>query len=301
MIVISAMYHFVTLDNYRELQPVLLKLCQENKIKGTLLLAHEGINGTVAGSREGIDNLYKFLELDGRFEGKSCKESFAEKMPFYRLKIKLKKEIVTIGVKTVDPNEHVGEYIEPKDWNDVISDPNTILIDTRNDYEIGIGTFKGAVDPRTTNFREFPEYVKKELSQYKNTDKKIAMYCTGGIRCEKSTAYLLDEGFDNVCHLKGGILNYFKEVPEDKSLWDGECFVFDGRVSVDHNLNPGTYEQCYACRWPVSAEEQKDEKYQPGISCPRCYDNLPETTKARAVERQKQIVLAKERGEQHIG
>jgi UPF0176 protein len=298
MLVVAALYKFVTLDDYKILQSVLKELCEANKIKGTLLLAQEGINGTVAGPREGIDNLVAFFEKDRRFDGLEYKESFAQTYPFLRLKIRLKKEIVTLGVPGVSPTKEVGRYVDPKEWNELINDPEVILIDTRNDYEVKIGTFKGAINPKTETFTEFPGFVKKNLDPQKH--KKIAMMCTGGIRCEKASSYMLSEGFEEVYHLKGGILKYLETVPEAESTWEGECFVFDQRVSVKHNLDLGSYDQCHGCRLPISADDKKSPHYSPGVNCPHCYDQ-PLEKKKRAIERHKQVQLAEARNQIHLG
>ncbi|WP_354622739.1 rhodanese-related sulfurtransferase [Psychromonas sp. MME2] len=297
--IVCALYRFVALENYQEIQQPLLAIMMANQIKGTLLLANEGINGTIAGSREGVDKLMNWLKSDPRFADISCKESFSEENPFYRTKVKLKKEIVTMGVAGIDPNRVVGSYVQAKDWNALISDPEVLLVDTRNDYEISIGTFRNAVDPKTTNFREFPDYVKHNLDPAKH--KKVAMFCTGGIRCEKSTAYLKEQGFDEVYHLQGGVLKYLEEIPQEESLWQGECFVFDNRVSVNHQLEKGQYDQCHGCRLPISATDKQSDKYIPGIACPHCYGQLSDQQKLRFSEREKQIALAKLRGEAHIG
>lgn len=298
-IVVTALYKFVSLPDYVDLREPLIQQMQSQEIKGTLLLAEEGINGTVAGSRAGIDSLLGYLRSDQRFADIEVKESLTDEMPFLRSKVKLKKEIVTMGVPGTDPTLVNGQRVDPKDWNALISDPEVILIDTRNDYECSIGSFKNAINPETKTFREFPDYVKENLDPEKH--KKVAMFCTGGIRCEKSTNYLLNQGFDQVFHLNGGILKYLEEVPKEESLWEGECFVFDGRVSVDHDLEEGLYEQCFACRHPISIEDRQSEKYQEGISCPFCYDTMTEEKKARFMSRQHQIELAKERDEKHIG
>lgn len=297
--VIAAMYKFVRLPDYHELREPLLDFCNEQGIKGTLLLAKEGINGTVAGSREAIDNLLTYLKRDERFLGIEHKESYDETQPFYRMKVKLKKEIVTMGVEDIDPNHIVGTYVEPQDWNALISDPDVILIDTRNYYEYNIGTFEGAINPETTTFREFPQYIAEHLD--KNKHKKVAMFCTGGIRCEKSTAYVKQQGFEEVYHLKGGILKYLEDVPQDQSKWQGECFVFDNRVAVNHDLEKGSYDQCHGCRHPITEEDKQSEKYLLGVACPRCYDDQSEEQRQRFMERQKQIQLAKQRNEEHIG
>lgn len=298
-IIVAAMYKFVSLPDYVEIHSRLLPHMLKNEVKGTLLLAEEGINGTVAGSREAINSLLEFLKKDGRFEGLSYKESITTEMPFMRTRVKLKKEIVTMGVVGTDPTTLNGQRVDPKDWNDLISDPEVILIDTRNDYEIGIGTFKNAISPETETFREFPDYVKQNLDPEKH--KKVAMFCTGGIRCEKSTNYLLSQGFDQVFHLNGGVLKYLEEIPQEESLWEGECFVFDGRVSVDHNLEEGLYEQCFACRMPLSEKERESDKYQKGIACPHCYDKVSDEQRERFAERQRQIEFSKSRNEEHLG
>jgi UPF0176 protein len=297
--IVAALYKFATLNDYQAIQPSLLNFCVTHHIKGTLLLAEEGINGTVAGSRADIDALILYLKQDHRLADLEHKESFADEMPFYRMKVRLKKEIVTLGVEGIDPNNKVGTYVKPQDWNALISDPDVILIDTRNDYEYDIGTFKGAIDPKTTTFREFPDYVSKNLDNKQH--KKVAMFCTGGIRCEKASAYMMEQGFEEVYHLQGGILKYLEEVPPEESLWQGECFVFDQRVSVRHGLALGDYDQCHACRHPLSPAEMQSEAYVPGISCSYCFDKLSEEKRASVTERQKQIALAKQRGEAHIG
>lgn len=298
-VVVCALYKFVQLDNYEALREPLRITLEDNGIRGTLLLASEGINGTVAGSREGIDAMLAWLDQQPGLENIVYKESYDEAMPFYRTKVKLKKEIVTMGVEGVDPRKVVGTYVKPKDWNALISDPDVILIDTRNDYEFQIGTFENAVNPKTETFREFPQYVKDNLDPEKN--KKVAMFCTGGIRCEKSTAYLKEQGFEEVYHLEGGILKYLEEVPEEETMWKGECFVFDNRVSVNHKLEKGEYDQCHACRMPITEEEKQDERFEQGVSCPHCFDKYTDEQRRRFVERERQVQLAKERGEAHIG
>lgn len=298
-IVVCALYKFVILEDYQQLKEPLLNLLLNHQVKGTLLLAQEGINGTIAGSIEAINAVKQWLASDGRFENISFKESYHQTNPFHRTKVKLKKEIVTMGVENIDPKEIVGTYVQAKDWNTLISDPDVLLIDTRNDYEVHIGTFKHAVNPNTETFREFPQYVKDNLDAKKH--KKVAMFCTGGIRCEKSTAYLKQEGFEEVYHLDGGILKYLEEVPENESLWEGECFVFDNRVAVNHKLEKGQYDQCNACRLPITEEDQLHEHYMEGVSCANCYEKLSPQQRQRFSERQKQIKLAKSRGEHHIG
>jgi len=298
-VVVSALYKFVTLEDYEALREPLLNACIEAGTRGTLLLAREGINGTIAGTRGAIDSVLNYLRSDSRLQDIEHKESFDDHMPFYRMKVKLKKEIVTMGVDAIDPNEVVGTYVKPTDWNALVNDPEVVVIDTRNDYEYGIGTFKGAIDPNTGSFREFPAYVRQNLDPSRH--KKVAMFCTGGIRCEKASAFMLKEGFEEVYHLQGGILKYLEEVPEQDSTWEGECFVFDNRVAVNHKLEKGQYDQCYGCRHPITEQEKLSDKYQKGICCPRCYESLSEDQKTRFAERQKQIELAAARGEVHVG
>ncbi len=298
-VVVCALYKFIRLSDFQDMREPLRKTMLKHGVKGTLLLAEEGINGTVAGSREGIDKLLDWLKADPRLAELEHKESLSDEMPFYRTSVKLKKEIVTMGVEGIDPNKVVGTYVKPKDWNDLISSPDVVLIDTRNDYEVEIGTFKNAVDPKTETFREFPEYVKNHLDPKKH--KKVAMFCTGGIRCEKSTAYLKEQGFDEVYHLQGGILKYLEEVPPEESMWEGDCFVFDNRVAVDHNLQAGKYDQCHACRLPLTEEDKQNPKYERGVSCHRCIDKQTPDQTARYRERQRQIDLAEQRGDAHLG
>ncbi len=298
-IVVTALYHFVKLEQFENLRQPLLDTMLNNNVRGTLLLASEGINGTIAGEQAGMDKVLDWIRQDERLANFDSKVSYTDEMPFYRTKVKLKKEIVTMGITGIDPTLKTGRYVKPEDWNDLISDPDTILIDTRNDYEYEIGSFKNAINPNTETFRQFPKFVKDNLDPKKN--KKVAMFCTGGIRCEKSTAYLIEQGFEEVYHLKGGVLKYLEEVPKDDTLWQGECFVFDNRVSVNHDLEKGSYEQCYACRYPITAAEMQSEHYQKGVSCPRCIDKVTDQQRQRFAEREKQILLAKQRGEEHIG
>lgn len=297
--VVCALYKFVELDNHQSLQKPLLDLMEQYSIRGTLLLAHEGINGTVASTREGIDALLAWFGYDARLSNISCKESFHQEMPFNRSKVKLKKEIVTMGVEGIDPKHVVGTYVKPTEWNSLISDPEVFVVDTRNDYEIELGTFQHAVNPKTDTFREFPGYVKENLDPEKH--KKVAMFCTGGIRCEKSTAYLKEQGFDEVYHLEGGILKYLEEVPAEESLWEGDCYVFDGRVAVNHSLEKSEYELCNACRLPITEEDKQSEQFESGVSCPKCFGTHTEEQMERFREREKQVQLAKERGETHVG
>jgi len=298
-IVVCALYKFVALENYQDLRQPLLETMIKNHVRGTLLLANEGINGTVAGLRHEIDNLLNWLRLDPRLSDLDFKESYTEQPPFNRSKVKLKKEIVTMGIEGIDPKRVVGTYIDPKDWNQLISDPELVLIDTRNDYEYQVGTFKNALNPGTQSFREFPAYIKANLDPEKH--KKVAMFCTGGIRCEKSTAYLKEQGFAEVYHLKGGILKYLEDVPEQETLWQGECFVFDDRVTVNHQLQKGDHDRCHACSLPITEAEKNSPHYQEGVCCPHCFDKITPEQKARFLARTKQIALAKQRGQAHVG
>lgn len=298
-IVVAALYRFVTLDDFHELREPLLRFCLDRNVRGTLLLAHEGINGTIAGSREAIDEVLGYLRADPRLAALDAKESVDSEQPFYRMKVKLKKEIVTMGVDGIDPNAVVGTYVKVKDWNALISDPEVLLIDTRNDYEVEIGSFKGAVDPHTKTFREFPDYVKRNVDPGKH--KKVAMFCTGGIRCEKASSYMKQQGFEEVYHLEGGILKYLEETPAEQSLWQGECFVFDNRVTVKLDLSAGSFDQCHGCRRPISEEDKQSANYEKGVACPHCFDELTDDQKTRFRERQKQVELAKQRQQAHIG
>jgi UPF0176 protein len=300
MYIVSALYHFVLLEDFERLQAPILSKMKENGILGSLLLAREGINGTISGKPEDMSRFLSFLREDPRFAKIHIKDSCHEKPPFERTKVKLKKEIVTMGVEDINPNIHAGTYIKPKDWNAFISLPNVAVFDVRNDYEVSIGTFSGAINPETNTFREFPEFVDEHLAGLPK-DQKIAMYCTGGIRCEKSTAYLKQRGFTEVYHLEGGILKYLEEVPEAESLWEGECFVFDERVSVKHGLGKGQYDQCYACRMPITEEDKQQDTYVKGISCLHCHGTKEAAQQARYAERQKQITLAAKRGQKHVG
>lgn len=294
---VAALYRFARLEHYQSLQEPLAQLCAAAGIKGTLLLAAEGINGTVAGTVGAIDKLVAFLEAEPAIAGMELKFSHASEMPFKRMKVRLKKEIVTMGVSDIDPLQSVGTYVPAQDWNALISDPDTIVIDTRNDYETAIGTFANALDPQTKTFREFPQWVENHRDALEG--KKIAMFCTGGIRCEKATAFVKGLGFDDVFHLKGGILKYLEEVPAEESRWEGECFVFDERVSVGHGLVEGAAELCHACRNPIAPEDKLSPLFAEGISCPKCYHERTDADRARFAERQKQVKLAKLRGEKH--
>ncbi|MBD2858188.1 rhodanese-related sulfurtransferase [Spongiibacter sp. KMU-158] len=297
--VVAALYRFVTLDDYQARREPLLQFCLDNDVRGSLLLAAEGINGTIAGTREAIDKVLAYLRADPRLAALEHKESYSDGQPFYRMKVKLKKEIVTMGIDGIDPNKVVGTYVKPADWNAIISDPEVLLLDTRNDYEVDIGTFKGAVDPKTKTFREFPEYVREHYDPSRH--KKVAMFCTGGIRCEKASAFMKQEGFEEVYHLEGGILKYLEEVPEQDSLWQGQCFVFDNRVSVGHGLELGEFELCHGCRHPISAEDKLKPGFEEGVSCYQCVDSLSDDQKKRFRDRQKQVELAKQRNVPHVG
>ena len=296
---VVALYRFVRLDDYESMREPLLNFCLDRHIRGTLLLAHEGINGTVAGSDSAIDELLNYLRADDRLADLDCKFSSHEERPFLRMKVKLKREIVTMGQENIDPNVCVGRYASPQEWNALIDDPDVLVIDTRNEYEVEIGTFAGAVNPHTNSFREFPDWVEQNLDPKKH--KKVAMFCTGGIRCEKSTSLLVSRGFEDVWHLKGGILNYLEQTPEEDTRWEGECFVFDSRVAVNHQLEKGSYDQCFACRFPIDDDQKQSPHSLPGVSCPRCVNAHTEQQKGRFAERQRQIGLAKRRGESHIG
>ena len=297
--VTCALYKFVALPNYGSIRHPLLSVMTDNNVFGTLLLAAEGINGTISGRREDIDAVLSWLDQQPGLENIDTKESFDDEIPFYRSKVKLKKEIVTMGVEGIDPKQVVGTYVKPSDWNALISDPEVVLVDTRNDYEVEIGTFENAIDPKTKSFRDFPEWAKNNLDR--NKHKKVAMFCTGGIRCEKSTAYMKEQGFEEVYHLEGGILKYLEDVPKEQTLWQGECFVFDNRVAVDHDLKRGSYDQCHACRMPITEQEKALDTYAEGLSCLHCYGTVSDDQKQRFAQRQKQIELAKARGEEHIG
>ena len=298
-IVVAALYRFAVFDRPQDLQGPLASVASHHGVKGTLLLAREGINGTFAGTREGIDAVLAHIRKLPGCADIEHKESRAPEMPFNRLKVRLKREIVTMGVEDIDPNQIVGTYVEPQDWNDLISDPDTVVIDTRNDYEVSIGTFEGAVDPNTKSFREFPDWLNARHNEL--AGKKVAMFRTGGIRCEKATAFARQAGVDEVYHLKGGILKYLEEVSEEESRWQGECFVFDKRVSVGHGLVEGSYDLCFACRRPLSEEDKGDPAYEAGVSCARCADEYSEEDRAPIRERQKQIALARARGGAHLG
>ena len=301
MFLTIAFYHFVSLENIKQFQPFIQKFCQKNNIKGTILLASEGINGTISGQDISIHNFLRFIRDDSffndNFKNLEHKESWAEKNPFYRMKVRLKKEIVALGVDGISPTKKVGKYVTPEEWNNLIKDPNTIVIDTRNNYEVDIGTFKNSINPKTKSFREFPKYIEKQ--QIKK-DQPIAMFCTGGIRCEKASSYLLQNGYKNVCQLDGGIINYLEfKKNKKKSSWTGECFVFDNRVSINNKLQKGVYDQCFGCRNPISEYDKKLKSYRKGVSCRYCISKRNKKQINSSITRQKQIEVAERKGEKH--
>jgi len=300
---VAALYKFARMDDCETIRGELADLCRGEGVKGTLLLAREGINGTIAGSDRAIDRVVAFIRALPGLADLDVKYSAAEAMPFHRMKVRLKREIVTMGEPQVDPLAGTGHYVPPHDWNALISEPGTIVIDTRNDYEVTVGTFAGAIDPKTTTFREFPAWFRAERERLLGSGErpKVAMFCTGGIRCEKSTAFLKAEGIEEVYHLQGGILKYLETVPADQSLWQGECFVFDERVAVGHGLEIGTHELCRACRRPVSPEDRASPLYTSGVSCPACHSQRSEAQRAGYAERERQERLARSRGAAHIG
>ncbi len=299
MLIVAALYHFTRFPEPAALRPGLLQVCAANGVKGSLLVAPEGINGTIAGSRAGIDAVLRAIRALPGCAGLEWKESPAETLPFGRMKVRLKREIVTMGQPEVDPRSRVGSYVTARDWNALVRDPQTVVIDTRNDYEVAIGTFHGAVNPGTRAFGEFPDWW--QANRHRFAGKRIAMFCTGGIRCEKSTNYLLGQGVEQVCHLKGGILKYLEDMPESESLWHGQCFVFDDRVSVGHGLQPGGLTSCGACRMPVTPADQADPAYEAGVSCPACAAEYSPADRTRFRERQRQMQLAAKRGSRHLG
>lgn len=299
---VAALYRFAPFDDPAAFKSALEALCQAQGIRGTLLLAAEGINGTVAGSHEGIDALLTHIRGLPGCADVDVKLSSATEMPFHRMKVRVKREIVTMGQPDIDPLASVGTYVEPQDWNALIADSDTVVIDTRNDYEVAVGTFSGAIDPETHSFRDFPEWFRENRERLLGNGKtKVAMFCTGGIRCEKSTAFLKQEGIDEVYHLKGGILKYLETVPQEDSLWQGECFVFDQRVTIGHGLVQGSYELCHACRRPVDAPARESELYETGVSCPACHSERTAEQRAGYRERHRQELLAAERGQAHVG
>lgn len=298
---VAAFYKFILLEDHEAMQPRLQTHCKKHGIVGTILLAREGINGTVCGTHEGITALLDYFAQDPRLADIQPKFSFANELAFNRMKVRLKQEIVSMGQPDIDPVGEVGAYVPPAQWNALIEDPDTLVIDTRNAYEVAIGTFEGAVDPKTDSFREFPDWVDNYLANLESQPKNIAMFCTGGIRCEKSTAYLVGKGYENIFHLEGGILKYLEETPEEESAWQGDCFVFDQRVSVRHGLAEGDYDMCHACRMPLTEDEKQLNSFEAGVSCLHCINTHSEADRARFRERQKQIKLAAARGDKHIG
>jgi UPF0176 protein len=297
----AALYKFVDLPDHEALREPLLNCCETNEVKGTLLLASEGINGTIAGPEAGVRAVLAHLRADPRLASIQHKEAWADKPPFTRMKVRLKKEIVTLRVPGLDPNKTVGQYVKPQDWNALLADPDVLVIDTRNDYEVAIGTFKGAVNPDIKTFTQLPAWLDAQPALQGAKKPKVAMFCTGGIRCEKSTALMKMRGFDEVYHLEGGILKYLEEVPPEQSTWEGECFVFDERVSVGHGLQPGPHELCRSCRWPLSEVDKTSPHYVRGVSCAHCHDQRTPEQKAHMAERQRQVELAEARGEVHVG
>ena len=299
----AALYKFVDLPDFAALQQPLLACCEAHDVKGTLLLAHEGINGTIAGPEAGIRAVLAFLHTDARFANLQPKESWSPKPPFTRMKVRLKQEIVTLRVPELDPNKTVGQYVKPKDWNALLADPDVVVIDTRNDYEVAIGTFKGAINPHLKSFVQLPAWLDAQENLQGEAAKKtkVAMFCTGGIRCEKSTALMKMRGFDEVYHLEGGILKYLEEIPSEQSIWEGDCFVFDERVSVGHGLGLGHHALCRSCRWPLSEQDKLSPHYVLGVSCEHCHDQRTPEQKAQMAERQRQVELAEARGEIHVG
>ncbi|MDA9131142.1 rhodanese-related sulfurtransferase [Gammaproteobacteria bacterium] len=299
---VASFYKFTALSNLEDIQKIFYQFLLDHKIKGTILLATEGINGTVAGSKIAIEAFKKFLKKQNLLSPSDFKVSISETDPFPRLKVKIKDEIVSIGNELANPKEIVGEYVQPKDWNNLISQEDVLVLDTRNTYEHSIGTFKNSIQPETINFREFPEWVEQlESSKNHNKDQKIAMFCTGGIRCEKASSLLKARGFQNVHHLKGGILSYMDQIDESESLWEGECFVFDDRVALNHKLEVGSFDMCHGCRMPITESDKLSEQFQKGISCPNCFDKKTSEQKRRYAERIKQIDLAKQKNEKHLG
>ena len=303
MFKVAALYKFSQINNPLEVQIYLRKILKNLSIYGTILVGNEGINGTIASKdKKNLNTALMYLKNLKGFKDLDIKFSDSKKKPFIRLKVKLKQEIVTIGDESIDPSKNVGEYVNPEDWNSLIEEENILLIDTRNDYEYSIGSFKDSINPKTQKFRDFPEWLKgQNFTQEDKNKKKVAMFCTGGIRCEKASSFMKNEGFKKVYHLKGGILKYFESVSKENSLWDGECFVFDERVSVKHDLSVGDYDMCHGCRMPITKTDKTSQKYILGVSCPNCFDQTSEEQKSRYMSRQKQIDLAKQRNQKHIG
>ncbi|MBH1943792.1 rhodanese-related sulfurtransferase [Erythrobacter sp. YJ-T3-07] len=302
-ICVAALYRFAPLANYEQLREPLKTLCDDHGIKGTLLLASEGINGTIAGSRSGIERILEYIRSWPDFDGLEVKFSSASTIPFHRMKVRNKQEIVTMGQPGIDPAANAGTYVDPRHWNALIDDPDTIVIDTRNDYEVSIGSFAGSINPMTATFRDFPDWFARERERMLGSGKspRVAMFCTGGIRCEKASAFLKKEGLDDVYHLKGGILAYLEQVPEEESRWQGECFVFDQRVAVGHALSAGTHDLCFACRRPVSPSGRQSPLYEAGVSCAACHGERDDEQRASYRERHQQEMLAARRGRTHVG
>jgi UPF0176 protein len=298
---LAAFYSFIDLSDLLQLKSEFTEFLKKQDIRGTMLIASEGINGTLAGKESSINEFKNFLKSKNLYEAKNFKTSHCEYDPFPRLKIKLKDEIVTIGNKLVDPKKIVGEYIPPEDWNQLIADEEVMVLDTRNTYEHSIGSFKNAIQPETTNFREFPAWLDQVEASGLDKNKKVAMFCTGGIRCEKASSLMRSKGFENIYQLQGGILNYLEKINEEDSLWKGECFVFDDRVAINHKLKVGSYDMCHGCRMPITESDKNSEYYERGISCPNCFNKKTPDQKKRYAERQKQVDLAKLRNEKHIG
>lgn len=298
-ICVAVFYRFFAFPDFRAKRSEYLAQCLRHRVKGTLLLANEGLNGALAGEESAVDQVLAYLRTDPRLAAMAVNKSFSDFVPFYRMKVKLKTEIVTLGVPGIDPTKRVGTYVPADQWNALIADPYTLVIDTRNQYEYALGTFQGASNPQTQSFREFPEYVSLRLQQ--ESKKRIALFCTGGIRCEKATSYLLEHGLSDVYHLQGGILKYLEQIAPKQSVWRGECFVFDNRVSLDHALQKGSYDLCHGCRHPINSSDKLSAQYQPGVSCPHCFDSLSDVQKSAFAERQKQEVLAQLRRRVHIG
>ena len=302
MFKVAALYKFHSIENPLSVQQMLKSNLDDNLVTGTILIGKEGLNGTISASIKDMKKAISIIKSIKGFDDINIKYSKSKIKPFIRLKVKTKEEIVTIGDKKLDPSINSGIYVEPKDWNSLIAKGDVLLIDTRNNYEYSIGTFKNSINPRTNNFREFPNWVKNQ--KFSNKDKKtkkVAMFCTGGIRCEKATSYMKKEGFKNVFHLKGGVLKYFEDISTDQSKWIGECFVFDNRVSLDHNLDEGSYDMCHGCRMPITKQDQESKYFIKGVSCPACFASKTNEQKSRYMSRQKQIDLAKSRNESHIG
>lgn len=297
---VAAFYRFLDLPDPEVFRDGLQAECEREKLLGTVLVAHEGVNGTLAGERDAIRRVFDWirrrLQLDNAIDARWTE---AGDTPFLRMRVRVKKEIVTLGRPDILPHRNAGTYVEPEDWNALIDDPDVVVVDTRNHYEIEVGSFPQAVDPGTDSFRQFPVFAERLAESAKG--KRLAMFCTGGIRCEKATALMLELGFDDVYHLRGGILNYLQQVPADDNRWKGECFVFDTRVAVDRDLAEGGYVQCHACRRPLSSDDLASADYREGVSCPHCIGGLDDDREARLGERHKQVVLAERRGERHIG